>query len=125
MAGTLAVGVSVQYSNNDAKFDRVPANFSVVITGDAVASGTQSVTTGAANLEKGGISTSGYLLIHNLDATNFVEVGYDDTGFKPVVKIKGGAAGVGEWALFRSAQATLQVKADTATCLVEYYLFED
>lgn len=119
MADELTLQATAQYSKNGAKFSRIPAAFSVDVAGDHVASGTQEVGTSAENLEKGDITTSGYLLIHNLDGTNFVEVGYDDSGFKNVVKLL-----AGEWALFRSAQATLQVKADTAACDIEYYLFE-
>ncbi len=120
MAGTVIVGASVQYSNNDAKISRIPAQDTVVVTGDGVMGGTQSIGFAAAeNIVQGDLATIGVVWIHNLDATNFVQIGYDATGFKPTIKLL-----PGEFCVFRSAQTTLQAQADTGACLIEYYLFE-
>jgi len=59
------------------------------------------------------------MMVKNTDDTNFVEIGYDDTGFKNVVKILPGDA-----ALFQLAQGTPQAKADTDACVIQYFIVE-
>lgn len=108
------------FEKGGVKVERAPGSVDVTITGDHAIHKTQEIGTSAENLDKGEITTPGYGLFHNLDGTNFVEIGYDDTGFKPTVKIESG-----EWALFRLAQATPQAKADTAACDLEFILIED
>jgi len=79
---------------------------------DVVEEGVQTVTTTAANLDVGNVGTVGPLMIKNLDDTNFVQIGYDDTGFVALFDILPGEA----YPLPRpSSGKTLQVKADTAT----------
>jgi hypothetical protein len=67
----------------------------------------------------GDVATPGYVLMHNLDATNFITVLPDNTG-AAVVKLK-----PGEYALFRLAAAAPFVQADTAGCNLEYFLIPD
>jgi hypothetical protein len=120
MANELQIQVGVNYTKNAATFQRSPSTSAVTVSGNHVVCGTQAVGFAAAEaLGKGDITTCGYLFIHNLDATNFVQVGYDDSGFKPLVKLL-----KGEWSLFRLAQNTPQVQADTGACNIEYWLFE-
>jgi hypothetical protein len=121
MANELSIQLGItNYSKGGNTFSKIFPTSNITVTGNNIAAGTQEVGTSAEALAKGDITTPGYLLIHNLDATNFVQVGYDDTGFKPTVKIK-----AGEKALFRLAQATPQVLADTAACRIAYWLIED
>lgn len=119
MADELTVTGSIAYSKNGLSFNYGAPILTVDVSGDHVASGTQEVGTSAEPLEKGDITTPGWLFIQNLDSTNYIEVGYDDTGFKPTVRVN-----AGEWACFRVTQATPQVKADTGACDVAYWLFE-
>ena len=119
MANELILTFGLAFTKNGATFNRTTFASQVTVSGTHVMAGTQAVATSAENLGKGDITTPGYLLIHNLDSTNFVQVGYDDTGFKPVVKVK-----AGKWAMFELAQATPQVKADTSACNIEYWLIE-
>ncbi len=96
-----------------------PAQQTVTLTGANYVKRTQEVGTSAEAIAQGEIGTPGYMLVRNLDDTNFVEIGYDDSGFKPTVKLL-----AGEYALFRHTQATPQAKADTAAVDIEYYLLE-
>lgn len=66
------------------------------------------------------ITTPGFVVVHNLDATNFVELDVEATGANPVVKLK-----AGEWAMFRLATTTLYAQADTAACDIEYWVWAD
>lgn len=118
MANELTINMNASFTKNGATFSRFPSSFNVTCAGDYVQSGVMLVGTAAEALPLGDVATPGYLLIHNLDATNFIEVGYDDTGFKNVVKVS-----AGKWGLCEMAQAAPQVKADTGACKAEYYLF--
>ena len=100
---------------------KAPNSFTATMTGTDLILATQLVAeAAAANLEMGAITTPGYGLFHNLDAANFIEIGHDvAAAFEADVKLL-----AGEWCLFRLAQATPQVKANTADCQLEYFLVE-
>jgi hypothetical protein len=55
-----------------------------------------------------------------LDATNYVQIGYDDTGFKPTIKLK-----AGEYCVCRLGQDAPYAQADTGAVDLEYILIED
>lgn len=80
---------------------------------------TQSVGTSEEALNIGEITTPGYILIRNRDATNFVSL-RAATGGANCVKIK-----AGEIALFRLASTAPFVIADTSSVEIEYLLIED
>jgi hypothetical protein len=66
------------------------------------------------------VGTQGYVLLRNLDTTNFVTVSTDSAAHaNPCVKLK-----AGEIAVFR-ANGALYLKADTAACRVEFTVIED
>lgn len=65
------------------------------------------------------LTTEGWLLMENMDATNYVQWGFS-TG------VYGGRMEAGEFALFRCEPAlTLYLKANTAACKVAIYCLED
>lgn len=67
------------------------------------------------------ITTNGFLLIQNLDTTNFVDYGLNASGFLPFGRLK-----PGEFALLRLTPGiAFMAKADTATVNVSYQLFND
>ncbi len=75
----------------------------------------QNIGTSKEAMLLGDVGTPGYVLLHNLDATNFVEVfpNATDAGLVKLLK--------GEWALFRLDAAAPYLKADTAACNVEIF----
>ena len=80
---------------------------------------TQTISNAAAEaLALGDIGTPGLMMVQNLGA-NYIEIGYDDTGFKPTVKLL-----AGEWACFRLAKAAPQAQAITGAVVVEFFLIE-
>ena len=100
---------------------KAPGQFNVTMTGTDLVLATQEIGTSAENINKGEVTTPGMCMIHNLDGTNYVEVGHDETGsFVADVKVK-----AGEWAMFRMAQATPQGRANTAAVNIEYFIIED
>lgn len=87
----------------------------ITMSGDDMVQSTQVIGTTAETLSLGDISGApSQLLIKNLDATNFVEIGGDSglTVFK--IKILSG-----ETVLIRPTSATIYAKADTADVRVQ------
>lgn len=81
-----------------------------------------AVTTTATTYSFSNLATPGLIYLQNLDATNFVTYGaLSGSTFVPLGKIK-----PGEIAFFRlDPDATFQMKADTASVNIWYYVLED
>jgi hypothetical protein len=86
---------------------------------DCVGPITQTIGTSAEALDIGDITTPGYIIIKNLDATNYVTIRMGSTG-ADVVKLK-----AGEFALFRLASTNPFALANTGACQVLFALIED
>jgi hypothetical protein len=121
MADELMIQTRILFEKGDVKVSQGPTTLVLDVAGTDAIRATQEIGFAAAEaINKGEITTPGYMWVRNLDPTNFVEIGYDDTGFKNVVKLK-----AGEEALFRLAQTTPQAQADTAAVRIEYIIIED
>lgn len=117
MAGELSLRVSLSFAKSSAEVQR-SKGISVDVTGDAFTHEVQSVGTSEEALAQGAdLGTPGYVLILNLDGTNYVEVG-STTGVYDIKLL------AGEWACYRHNSATLYAKANTSACLVEYIIIE-
>ena len=83
---------------------------------------TQNIAAGAHEaLDMGELTTAGYAQFTNLDSTNYVEIGIDDTGtFEPLVKLKAGEA-----AILRLTTNAPYARANTAAVDLDYLIFED
>lgn len=81
----------------------------------------QNIGTSEETVSFSALTTEGYLVIVNLDDTNYVEWGPDSTGIIDIGKLE-----PGEIALFRLAPAaTLKAQANTAACDVLFICLED
>lgn len=90
-------------------------------TGTDFVKGTQSIGTTAELIGKGEITTAGFLVVKNLDATNYVEIAAATFATTAgTVKLK-----AGEVALFRSSSATPYACANTGACIIRYLFLED
>ena len=117
MADEITVTLSVVYDNNGVEFTRSLSD-SITQTGDTFTWEIQSVGTSEEELAQGAeLGTPGIMVVHNLDATNYVEIG-STTGVYDIKLL------AGEFAIYRHNSATVYAKANTAACLVEYLLFE-
>ncbi len=68
------------------------------------------------------VSTEGVTYLRNLDATNFVQFGPEDTGAMRII----GKLKPGEFAFFRMAPSVvLRAKADTAAVKLDVRVYED
>jgi len=123
MANEATISVNMSYSRQiNASAPEItdainisPNSITIDITNEELVSHVQSIGTTEENLTLGDVTAPGYMVVHNLDATNFVELGYTATSFRNFVKVPPGGV-----ALFALAQTVPQAKADTAACLIRY-----
>lgn len=117
MADELKVQVVLSFAKGTIPRQKFDSGLvSVTVSGSNYHRTVQAVGTSIEALSLGDVATPGYCIMHNLDATNFVQV-YPDATDDPVIKLK-----AGEWALFRFASAAPYVKADTGACNLEVFL---
>lgn len=112
MAGELTVNVQANLRNGPLVAQFPPGGIRVD-QADAMVND-RVITVGFAAHEAitfGDIATVGYVGFHNLDGTNFVQVGVDDSGvFVPVIRLLPGETGI----VPVDPGAALYAKADTA-----------
>jgi len=118
VANELSLIVNFDFSKGGAEVSKQLSK-KITVAGDAFTHGIQEIGLVEEEIAQGvELGTPGYLLIKNLDTTNYVEIG-STTG---VYDIKLKAL---EFALYRHNSGTVYALADTAACLVEYCLIED
>lgn len=121
MANEITVSVGVQVTNGS-----LTDQFQMVaLKRDQAASGKSdqvlSIGTSEEDVSFGDVATPGIVVLHNLDATNYVEYGMSDTGTMK----KLGKLIAGDKAMFRmAASTTLRMKANTAACKVRVFCLE-
>lgn len=116
---TLSASLQVVNGNLNLKLDAGSLNF------DQDTQGAHApvviVGTSEEDLDLGDIATNGWILLRNLDGTNFVKFGPKDTTMTEFGRLE-----AGEIALFRLAPGvTLRWVADTAACRVQVLAIED
>jgi len=121
MSNELALMVSLSFSKGGAKVRRV-ASIKVDVAGDAFTHGVQQIGTSEEEIAQGNeVGDPGWVLIINLDDTNYIEVGALTGEY--TVKIL-----AGEFACFRfdkEESVTVLAKANSAAVNIEYFIFEN
>lgn len=127
MAQTITVNVNASVSGGTTgvpPFSLSPAALSAVtLSGTGSAMGLQIVGTSAENLAVGDVdlTSGGHLIIRNVDATNYVQLGRDNTGFVATARLR---VGDPYQYFFIEPGITPQMKANTSPCKVEFYLWQ-
>ena len=118
MANELTVSASLSFEKNgiSAEFKELARSFDVA--GDQYIRNIQSVSIAEVTLDKGGITTIGWIAIKNLDATNYLELTGATSG-DVLAKLPAGG-----FAVFPVASANIFAAANTAACLVDYLMIE-
>ena len=117
MSDELSLRAYLSFSKGGAEVRR-SEGITVDVTGETFTHEVQSIGTAEEDIVYcADIATPGYVLIINLDATNYVEIGIT-TGVYPI-KLK-----AGEFALYRHNSTAFKAKANTAACLVEFVMIE-
>lgn len=120
MANTLTVSASVQFSDGTDGYgiNLNPVQFTQ--GAPAVAHGVITIGTTEETLSIGDVAAGGVLVFKNRDATNYIEIGPDNGGtILAFVKCTAGKFGV----LPGVSSTTIKAKANTAACVLEYWLF--
>ena len=114
MANEISQNIQLSATKNSASVS-LSHNKRITMTGADMVQATQSIGTTAELIALGDIAGApSQIVIKNLDATNFVEIG-GDSGLT-VFKLKIAA---GEAVLFRATSGTIYAKADTAAVRVQ------
>jgi len=122
MANEITLVVQIQQTKNGRTFTDNTGGLTYTQTGNGVSSGVYLVSDSAAvAIPLAGIVEPESALLRNLDDTNFVTLGYDNTGFVPVMKIRPGQCVLVN---LDGVLAVPQLKADTNDCLVSYSIFD-
>ena len=123
MADELSLMVTLSFSKGGAKIPPRQVSKKVTITGDAFTHGVQTLVAAseAEIAQVAALGNPGWVLIINLDSTNFIEVGALTGEY--TIKIE-----AGEFALSRhdiEVSATILALADTGNVNIEYFIIED
>jgi len=113
MANTLRITAQAQFILDGETLPLTllqAANESYTVTSNLMASGIQAIGTSAENLDFGSVTTEGYASFKNLDDTNFVQIGWDATGFQAAIKLLPRQVAI----VPLEPTRTWQAKADTA-----------
>lgn len=119
MANELTVSCSVRFSKSGREADKAYGGIQIDVTGTRVISNTQTVGTSEEALVIGDVGTAGYIIVKNLDSTNYVTI-RGASAAVDCVKLKSG-----EVALFRLASSTPYAIANTAPVDIEYVLIPE
>lgn len=118
MANELNLQVTVTYTKGNDSLSRGLSGL-VSVASTARTDDVQNIGTTETTLNLGTVTPTGYAFFHNLDATNYVELG-KATGVY-VLKLL-----AGEFALLRlDTWSTIFAKANTAAVDLEYCLFSN
>lgn len=116
---SLNLNLNIQTRDSILRDQFQAQNLSISIAAERKSDQVLSATTGGVVVDYGDVVTPGYCILENLDDTNFVDFGPDDTGLVPMGRLL-----PGEVALFRfDPSADLVLQADTAACDVRVLIY--
>jgi len=120
MAGELRTSLNTfrfVKDGSDVSLPPVLVNFDVA--GENYVRRTQLIDITDTPLDLGDISTPGYLFAWNFDTGNFVTIGEDGSSYPVKLKPNFG------WGVLCFNGAAIHAIADTAPCIIEYFLIDD
>jgi hypothetical protein len=116
MANELSLVASASQTKNGATY-AASYTKTVDVSGNTPVANVQSIGTSDETLALGEISSLGWMIAKNLDATNFIQIGHTSGTYS--IKLK-----AGEFCSFRigSGMTAIHAIADTGACLLQYLL---
>lgn len=121
MANEITITAKLSVKKDNLDHAENPGTLSFDMTGTTASGGAQAVTTTAAALGIGSVTTAGYAYFRNLGPTNYVEIGtLTGASFVAFAKLK-----VGEVAVVRLGTNAPTARANTATVNLQYYILQD
>jgi hypothetical protein len=118
MANELTLSASIKFAKGSISVSEGKSGVQLDVAGDDFVTKTQNIGTSEEPLNLGDISTPGYVLMRNTDATNFVSV-RSGSGAANLIKIPAGGI-----ALFMCEASAPHVIANTAAVKIEYTMIE-
>ena len=119
MANEVTISVSLAFSKGGVTDSLSFQDLQFDVSGTKMIHHVQSVTTGVMAIDKGNITTPGWIIGINRDDTNYVDI-IGVTAETATVKIE-----AGEPFMFRLSGTAPEFQANTSACTVEYLLIED
>jgi hypothetical protein len=120
MAREITVNLKISTLKGDLNHTENPGTLFVDLAGTTAVGGAATVTTTAAALTMGSVSSAGYAYFKNTGPTNFVEIGTGTSPFVPFLKLKAGEA-----AICRLSTSAPTARANTASVALQYYILAD
>ena len=116
MANEITASASLNFTYSGQTTSITVSSASTTPSEVEVISGIQSVGTSDETISLGDLAAPGWIMLKNLDTTNYVELGPDGTNWD--IKIPAGkSAGPMLWNV-----AAVHVKANTSPCMVSYVI---
>lgn len=111
MANEISVSANFLASKNGVSVNVAPTK-TLDMAGEDMLQGTQEIGTSAEQITFGAITGApGYVVIKNLDDTNFVEIANDASMAEKYAKLL-----PGKFILYPPSSGTVYARADTAAC---------
>jgi len=121
MANEITITAKMAVKKDSLDHAENPGTLSFDMSGAVATGGAQAVTTTAAALGIGSVTTAGYSYFRNTGPTNYIEIGTGTgTNFAPFIKLK-----TGEVAVCRLGTNAPTAKANVATVNLQYYILQD
>ena len=118
MANEISTSTNFTFQKNGNPPQAWTANGTITVSGNYFVSGVQNIGTTDETVSLGDIGTVGWVLLKNLDGTNYVTAGSDGSVYP--IKLKAGEEIKTRW-----NGAAVHLKANTAACNVAYLIVED
>ena len=120
MAREITLNLKISTLKGDLNHTENAGTLFVDLTGTTAIGGAATITTTAAALTMGSVSSAGYAYFRNTGPTNFVEIGTGTSPFVPFLKLKAGEA-----AICRLGTNAPTARANTASVSLQYYILAD
>jgi len=120
MADELTAQAFLSYTKNGVTFPLSIPSDTFDVAGTALIAGRPSIGFAAHEaLAMGEVASAGWAYFKNCDATNFVQIGFDDTGaFVSFITLY-----PGQWAVCPLGVNAPYAQADTAAVILDYVIF--
>ncbi|NDF13614.1 MAG: hypothetical protein EB060_12480 [Proteobacteria bacterium] len=121
MASEITINCKFQVVKGSLVHREDPGSVSLDMSGTTATGGAQSITTTAATLNMGSVSTAGYAFFRNTDTSNSIDIG-TGTGasFAAFSRLK-----PGEFGIIRLGTNAPTAKAVASTVSLQYYILAD
>ena len=120
MANEFTITINVVYANGYLKRSILPGAVNASQTTQGYFGGVQIIGTSEEDLAVGDVGTPGFLWLRNLDTTNYIQIGKKVSGaMESSIKL---LAGQSAW--LPSDNITWRAKANTASCKLEFVMFD-